>query len=263
MKCLICRNPTEFYFRKQFSQFGLSDVDYRQCPHCGFVVSETHLEMSAEEWQTLNSRFHRDEAVMENNPQNRPPPYFDQALMLHLLRSEELLENSQWLDWGAGSGKLSSILAHYFGRQLLNYDKYLPSSVNSVMDEWLQPRGFNVVVSSAVFEHVRSRDTLNEIESYVAPGGALAIHTLVRGKIPKDPNWMYLLAVHCAFHTNQSMEILMKEWGYTCSVYSELSKMWVLFREDPGAVQQKVQRINRNLAREYLHFKAGFMDYWP
>jgi hypothetical protein len=73
---------------------------------------------------------------------------------------------------------------------------------------------------------------------------------------------MYLLPVHCAFHTNKSMEILMEQWKYNCSVYNEQSKMWVLFREETKEVQARVDKLNNSLGWEYLHFKNGFMDYW-
>ena len=110
---------------------------------------------------------------------------------------------------------------------------------------------------------MRSRDALNEIESYVSNDGHLAVHTLVRGQIPNDAEWMYLLPVHCAFYTNRSMQMLMEQWNYTCSVYNEHSKMWVMFRNPPHEVSEKVTELNSTLGFEYLHFKNGFMDYWP
>jgi hypothetical protein len=104
---------------------------------------------------------------------------------------------------------------------------------------------------------------LDEIESYVGEGGCLGIHTLVRGEIPADPDWMYLLPVHCAFFTNKSMDMLMRQWGYTCSAYNEHAKMWAWFKTEPKLIGEKVAELNQSIGWEYLHFKAGFMDFWP
>jgi hypothetical protein len=58
------------------------------------------------------------------------------------------------------------------------------------------------------------------------------------------------------------MQILMESWGYSCSVYNEHSKLWVMFREDEALVEAKVDKLNESLGWQYLHFKRGFMDYW-
>ena len=131
-----------------------------------------------------------------------------------------------------------------------------------VSPEHLLTRNYDLVLNTAVFEHVRSRATLDEIESYVAPKGLLAIHTLVSELVPKDPNWMYLLPVHCAFHTNNGMQVLMDDWRYPCSVYNELAKMWVWFRWPTPVVKKKVEKLNSMLGWEFLKYKPGFMDYW-
>ena len=56
-----------------------------------------------------------------------------------------------------------------------------------VLSGKLIKRSYDLVLSSAVFEHVRSRNTLDEIESYVSEQGSLAVHTLVRpGKAACD-----------------------------------------------------------------------------
>ena len=54
----------------------------------------------------------------------------------------------------------------------------------------------------------------------------------------------------------------MNDWGYECSVYNEHSKMWVLFREKADVIESHVEKLNKSLGWEYLHFKEGFMDYW-
>ncbi|MBI5924934.1 MAG: class I SAM-dependent methyltransferase [Aquabacterium sp.] len=263
MQCMICQSGMQYFFSKQFDQFDLSKVDYWRCGACGFAASKTHLEMSEERWARLNNDFHSQTHYTEDNPYNRNQRYFNQALMLSLMRKQGLLAaQDNWLDWGCGVGAVSKLLRDYFGVHLGTYDKFFTPEVNAIAEADLRQRAFELLLNTAVFEHVRDRATLDEIESYVAPSGAFAIHTLVPENVPQDPNWMYLLPVHCAFHTNRSMQLLMDQWGYTCSVYNEHAKLWVLFKQDANAIEPKVQALNKAMGWSYLHFKRGFMDYW-
>ena len=251
-----------YYFTKQFEVCDLAGVDYWKCQNCGFCASKTHFEMSNERWVKLNDDFHSETHFTEDNPYNRNQRYFNQALMLSLMSKQGLIDGGEWVDWGCGVGAVAVLLDQYFGLKLSTYDKYFTPDIHALGDEQLVERSFDLVVNTAVFEHVTDRATLDEIESYVSNPGCFAIHTLIPETIPRDPEWMYLLPVHCAFHTNRSMQLLMDDWGYKCSVYNEDSKLWVLFREEPEAVQARVESLNRALGWEYLRFKPGFMDYW-
>lgn len=263
MECIICNGPMAYYFSKKFGEFGLGVVDYWKCRDCGFCASKTHFDMPPEEWGALNDAFHAITHGCEANPYNRNQRYFNQALMLHLGRTHGVVPQGKWLDWGCGVGAVAEQLARHFGQHLWTHDKFYRPHLNVISDADLVPRQFQLVLNTAVFEHVRDRATLDEIESYVAPDGCLAVHTLVPGAVPKDPEWMYLLPVHCAFHTNRSMGLLMEQWGYKCSVYNEHAKLWILLRREPEEVMSAVEGLNRLMGWEYLHFKRGFMDFWP
>lgn len=263
MKCIICEGAMSHHFTKTFGQYGLENVDYFACQDCGFTASKTHFEMTDTEWGRLNIDFHNDNNAREDNPYNRNQRYFQQAMMFYLMERHGLLRRDPWLDWGSGLGSVSEQLEHLFSLKLNNFDAYIQPERNVLTQDQLVERGYALVVNTAVFEHVRSRETLNEIESYVAGDGCLAVHTLVRGEIPTDPEWMYLLPVHCAFHTNSSMQVLMEQWGYTCSIYNEQSKTWVMFKQPFRQVRPLVQQLNNKLGFEYLHYKNGFMNYWP
>jgi hypothetical protein len=262
MNCMICGTTMAPFFSKTFEGFDLGQVDYAKCPSCGFAASQTHLEMDDARWARLNNDFHAQTHFSEGNPYNRNQRYFNQALMLHLMQRQGLVPTGRWLDWGCGVGAVAKLLQDQFALTLMTYDRYFTPHLNVLPEAQLQPRAFELVLNTAVFEHVRGRQTLDEIESYVAPGGCLAVHTLVPEHVPPDPNWMYLLPVHCAFHTNRSMQILMADWGYTCSVYNEHAKLWVLFKQPVDQVQPRVEALNAALGWQYLHFKPGFMDYW-
>lgn len=263
MNCTICSGVMAPHFTKRSGEYGMGLVEYVRCTSCGFSASVTHFEMSEKEWEEPSEKYHLDSFVRTDNPCNRNQRYFNQALMLHLLIRNKIIPSGEWLGWGSGSGALSKQLDQYFDIRLNNFDQYMGPGLYPLGQENLLRGGYQAVVNAVVFEHVRGRETLGEIESCVSPGGCLCIHTLVRGDIPADPEWMYLLPVHCAFHTNASMNHLMQQWGYTSSVYNEHAKMWVWFKQDPEPIAAKVADLNRLMGWEYLHFKRGFMDFWP
>lgn len=262
MNCIICSSKMIYYFTKFFEEYGLGSVDYYKCDSCGFCLSKNHVEMSDDDWKVLNHDFHVKSHGSNTNPFNRNQRYFNQSLMLYLMNKHDLIEHGSWLDWGAGNGVISNHLLKYFDLELHNYDMYFSADHNKVSEDELKLRGYNLVVNSGVFEHVRSRETLDRIEGYVKEDGCLAIHTLVAEEIPRGPDWMYLLPVHCSFHTNHSMDLLMKQWGYTSSVYNESSKLWVLFKGCDKTIKEHVDAMNNSLGWEYLYCRSGFVDYW-
>lgn len=251
-----------YSFSKTFDRFGLGKVDYVTCGSCGFCASKTHYELTSEEWERLNLAFHLEHNRRADDPHNRRERYFQQATMLNLMQRKGFFPKGPMLDWGSGEGDVSRLARAFFGMEVLNFDQYITPALNAVKQDELKERGHALVMSNAVFEHVTARATLDAIESLVAPGGCLAVHTLVPDAVPKDPGWMYLYPVHCSFHTNRSMQVLMDQWGYACSVYNERSKMWVLFKRPAAEIAPKVDELNRELGWNYLKFKAGFMDYW-
>ena len=60
-QCLVCASPVDEYFTKDFrGACGLGEVAYTRCGSCGFVASRTHQEMTDDQWNTLNDRYHNN-----------------------------------------------------------------------------------------------------------------------------------------------------------------------------------------------------------
>jgi hypothetical protein len=262
LTCFICGDKMHYHFSKQFQEPELGKVDYHACGNCGFTISKNHLELSNDDWVSLNIGWHRQNNQREENPWNREQRYFNQGQMLYLLKKCEIIQPKRILDWGSGEGLFSRVLNDIFDIQVLSFDKYIEPKYHAVQSLEGLKSSFELVLNNAVFEHVTSRETLDEINSYVNNTGCLSVHTLVRENIPADPDWMYLLPVHSCFHTNKSMEILMKQWGYTCSVYNEVAKLWVFFKADVAEMEKKISSANKQVGFNYFKFKEGFMDYW-
>lgn len=271
--CLICSAKTSYYFSKAYPGYtgcpfknGLK-VDYYKCEECGFVLSRTHVEMSDGEWSQLNASWHH---YFEQNPEvntTNQPPYADQALAIKLLCENGIIDATSTLDYAAGYGTMAKILQKYFGINISIYDKYIKDSRSDLtyVDE-RDLKKYKLVVNSAMFEHVLERSHLDAVNDLVASDGTLMLHTVICENIPSDPGWFYIAPmVHTAFHTNKSMEILMKQWGYAASIYSPQAKSWFLFKKESiliDTLEQRVDSINRELQTKYFHYKTGFMDYW-
>ncbi len=266
MKCLVCNCEMFYFFTKTFNNYALGQVEYWKCVHCGFVSSKTHCEMSEEEWGQLNIAYHETYQHKGHNSDdprwverlNSQARVIDDAARIGLIK-----ENGQWLDYACGDGQLSSILNADFKRVLLNYDKYMPSGNGFLAHADIAPRTFDFVITTSVFEHFTRRSHYDEVESLVAPSEVFGLHTLVCENIPQNPDWFYLLPVHCSFHTNKSMSILLKQWGYSESVYNVESRLWLLFKTGSQDVGNILEAANqRSDAPQYIHNPNGFVDYW-
>ncbi|MEO8368108.1 MAG: methyltransferase domain-containing protein [Candidatus Solibacter sp.] len=256
-----------FFISKEFKVRCLDTADYWRCNDCGFVVSKTHTEMSPSDWETLNHDIHASYQGTDHDPRD-PKWHARLQKQAHMLADAEevglLSKNDLWLDYACGDGKLSDLLRSRYDLKLLKYERYIDvgHSEGYVEDEALDPGAFNFVITTAVFEHLIRREQFDLVNDLVAKDGVLGLHTLVCEHVPADPTWFYLNPVHCACHTNRSMELLFQQWGYTSCVYHVDSQLWLWFKSDPQEVEATVIRANSRPGGLTYIFKRGFVDYW-
>jgi len=255
MRCIICNHPSKYSFSKHFDRFDLGKVDYWTCTACGFTISETHKNMPAPRWEKLNRDCHQAYQGTDENPTD--PRWLErlnaQAATIQLAYESGLIpSNLPWIDFACGDGKLSSLLKARSRLDLLKFDRYMQNAPEYLGTEDLLAGGFDFVITTSVFEHLTERSHFDAIEALVSEHGVLGMHTLVREKIPVAPDWFYLQAPHCSFHTNRSMEILFKQWGYQSSVYHVESRLWLWFKSNMSDFAR-----NQNFI-----YKNGFVDYW-
>lgn len=274
MKCIICESDTEYYFSKLFEEEPfksfmeeIGEVKYYKCTNCGFTISKTHYEMDFQQWEKLNFDYHsfseKKKAQSQRRGELNPPPYLEQSIMLKILSSNKIIDTECILDFAGGHGTLSKILHKYFDISMPIYDPYMNDGNDRTYISKENLKTYKTVITSALFEHITSREDLDEINRLVDQNGCLVVHTVIAERIPNDTNWFYLkIPVHCSFHTNKSMDILMKQWGYNCSLYCPSSKSWVLFKEIPKDINAKIDNINKEFQSEYLIYKNGFVDFW-
>lgn len=272
MKCIICNSKCSYYFSKEYLEKpynsfmkDIGKVEYYKCNNCGFVISKTHKELDDKEWNLLNHKFHdylENSSFAKNINQ---PPYIEQAMMISFLGNSGLIDNENMLDYAAGYGRLSKLLFKYHNINLPIFDPYIQDkdSSNTKYLKREDLKKYEVVINSAMFEHILKRDDLEQVNSLVSSDGCLIVHTVICENVPRDPNWFYLdPPVHTAFHTNSSMQILMDQWGYRSSIYCPNSKCWVLLKSSFSSVEGKIEQLNQELNIRWFYCKNGFMDYW-
>jgi len=270
MKCLICGSDSHHYFSKTYTEHPfdgfmreIGNVDYHRCVHCGFVASKTHAELDEDRWNNLNLRFHHWLQDPASEKKGNQPPYAEQAMMLNLLSRNGIIDTTSMLDYAAGYGTLSDILARYHDTRLPLFDPYVNAGDPTRYVDASDLATYKTVINSAMFEHVLRREDLDKVNQIVDIDGCMVIHTVVCENVPKDANWFYLrFPVHTAFHTNKSMDILMSQWGYRSSIYCPKSKSWVLLRQKVDVIEKEIARLNQELQSEWFHCKNGFVDYW-
>ena len=265
MKCIICNVSMEYFFSKNFSAYALNQVDYWNCPNCNFVISKTHAEMAQADWERLNADYHNTFLGLSTNADD--PRWISrlqaQTDVLNDLVELGILHRNRWLDFASGDGKLSGFLREQYQLELLNYDRYMPVGENFLTETSLVPQSFDFVLTTSVFEHIIKRRDLDDIAALVTKTGVMGLHTLVCENIPQDPDWFYLLPVHCAFHTNKSMSLLLQQWGFEASIYNVEARLWLFFRSGGSAVQTIIEQANQRAgSRPAYIFKRGFVDYW-
>lgn len=265
--CIICDGNTKYFFTKEYdSKYShmLTSSIFSKCENCGFTFSNTLFNMDDNIWNKLNEDFHLFLENPKDDSNINQPPYIEQANMLNILINNDII-NRNMIDYAGGMGTLSKILNRYFNIDLPVYDPYIKDIEDSsvmYMDSSNLTK-VDVLINSALFEHIRSIDDLNDINSLVSDSGVMIIHTVICEDIPEDPNWFYFTPpVHCAIHSNKSMGILMKNWGYVSSIYCKSAKCWILFKKEPNALMDLVDSINSLLQTDYFIYKKGFVDYW-
>lgn len=258
-RCFICEGSLVPAFAKQFDWEELGRVFYGRCAICGFVASSTHADLTEAAWQRINTAFHERRDVAAGRAgldrwRARADGYA--SAIQEAAAAGAIPDGGPWLDYGCGSGDLTSLIEERSKRAILRYEPFMPGSGGTWVDAHALPSGScDLVINTAMFEHVRDRQPLDHLASLVSRRGALALHTVVVESVPDDPTWFYLLPVHCAFFTNEAMRRLCTQWGFQSSAYHRDARLWLLFR-------RPLVEIPDALQREPWICREGFVAYW-
>lgn len=262
MTCLVCTTDMESAFHKDVPWEDLGRVEYVRCPSCGFVASATHAVMADDRWAAINEAFHHGGRAQEGAGRSTEARWrerlngYDAALRA-AADAGLVSTTAPWLDYACGDGALAELVEAWRAPIDRHEPFGAPDDPRWLDRDDLRRDHYDVVINTAMFEHVRDRSSLDHLVSLVAPDGALALHTVVVETVPADPGWFYLQPVHCAFFTNESMRRLCREWGFVAGAYHIDDRLWIL-RRRPWTDADATARLE---ALGWV-LDDGFVAYW-
>ncbi len=83
--------------------------------------------------------------------------------------------------------------------------------------------------------------------------------TSVVEEVPQDPDWHYLLPVHCTMWTNKAMQILYEQQKFRGCAYNLEARTWLMFRNRDD--YEKLKAVEKNLSGSWF-LSDNFVDYW-
>lgn len=261
MDCFVCGKEMTDYFTKKWGGNVLTG-DFVRCPDCGLVINRTMYEMPVQEWMEKNEELHSK--YQGTDEMKDDPKWLDRIntqgeIILQLYDLDVFSPVGQCIDYGCGDGKLADLVNR--NCQLIQkYDKYMGRGKQGYLeDKDVKQGGFDIVVCCSVLEHLIGKAEVEKVFGLIAEDGVLCLHTLVCEEVPKDPEWFYLLTVHCTLWTNRAMSILYKDNGFVGCAYNLESQMWFMFRNRGQFLKLKDAE---QALRGTWFFSDNFVDYW-
>lgn len=273
MNCFLCNEKMVPYFCQSLYGYKRSFV---RCPVCGLVIDETTYEMDEEEWSEKNRNFHTSYQGTEENMVD--PDWINRlkkrsSLFVQLFQTGAFPLESRAVDYGCGDGKLSAFFLQQYmkldnfdgRRQVLpkigKYDKYMSQSGDTdyFSSRDVCKKGFDIVITCSVFEHLLGKKDVDEILGLLSDKGIFCLHTLVCEEVPEDPEWYYLLPVHCTIWTNKAMSKLYTAYGFRGCAYNVEARMWLMYKDVDmfKGLKEKSGYIDGS-----WFFSEDFVDFW-
>lgn len=272
MRCIVCKGIMNNFFQKQY---GEMIHEFVRCSNCGIVINMTVYEMSEEAWARENDYHKNTQGEVDNRNEKwkkRLERLESQAqLVASLYKNGMFVTNNRAVDWGGGDGLFSKLVKKYLVEDnteeiqdyaVKTFEKYLRTNEqNLYLEESDLSNGeFDLVISSAVLEHLRGKEEIDSFFKLVKEDGVVVFHTLVCEEVPNDPSWFYInKPVHCTIWTNKSMEYVYNSYGFKGCAYHLPSKMWLLFKDE--AKYKKLIDIHDKIDGKWI-FEEKFVDYW-
>ena len=202
VNCNICQSTTRAFARAQI--LGRHDVQYYQCPSCGFVQTEepywlgeayqtaiTSTDLGVISRGTTFSRFTRNFILA----------YFD--------------SNAKFLDFGGGPGVFVRMMRD-MGFDFYLYDKYSENQFARGFEASTDGRGqYELVTAFEVFEHLVT--PLPEIERMLEFSGNILFSTLLLPAHNPPPGqwWYYGIehGQHVSIYTYAALAAVARKYG--------------------------------------------------
>ena len=212
----------------------------------------------------VNFEAHSSYQGTDSNPDD--PQWLErlqnQARMFVELFREKIFD-PQWkiIDYGCGDGKLADMINEKIETSpIKKYDEYM--SIGGGYDlskSDLVEKSFDVVANFSLIEHLIGKKDVDKILNLMKPNGIFVMCTSVVEEVPQDPDWHYLLPVHCTMWTNKAMQILYEQQKFRGCAYNLEARTWIMFRNRD--LFENLKAVKENLSGKWF-FSDDFVDYW-
>lgn len=167
------------------------------------------------------------------------------------LQRHGLMQTSRVLDYGCGRGLLLQYLRECGYTNIVGYDRYSDAFQDRAA---LRPAAYDVIVLQDVIEHVEDpRALLQELHTYLAPGGIVLVGTPRADHIRLKPHTRDWLQLHPPYHlhiyTRAALLQLGAEQGWTAAEFY-----------DRPYYDTRTVWFNARVAAKYQRFGDGTLD---
>ncbi len=202
MKCKICRSDTKKIDRSTI--LNKYDVDYFQCPNCGFVQTEEPYWLSESYSDAISVS---DTGMMSRN------------LMFSKLTTTILSilidKKGEFLDYGGGYGILTRLMRDN-GFDFYWYDKHAKNLVAKGFEGKLSEKKYEAITSFENFEHFEN--PLQDIEKIFNSTDFVLFSTdLVSIPAPTTKKWWYYClehGQHISLFSRKSLQFIANKYNY-------------------------------------------------
>ena len=217
--CKICGSETRRAFSLPSSKLtghpipdAPDDCPYFECEVCRFLFCDVHDESD-------HGKLYGDDYWSNQDPDWGGR--VNQTLRL-VLMSNKLLSFNPWelkvLDFGCGMGTFVQAAREHLQMQVWGTDIIEPR----FGIEWFVAKPgraeFDAVVSCEVIEHLpRPAEIMEEVKSYLRPGGVFAFQTAVYDPAACNRDWWYLGPAngHISLYSRDAFDVLAERLGVT------------------------------------------------
>ncbi len=199
-------------------------IYYHRCRSCGFLFTVAFDEFSSDDF---SRRLYNDDYIRVDPDFAEARPAGNAEAIRHLFGGTPSL---RLLDYGGGNGRLATHLRAAGFESVQTYDPFVAEHSHRPGER------FDCLVCFEVLEHSPyPRETLEEMDSLLTPGGMILFSTLVQGADfeAQGMNWWYIgpRNGHVSLHSRRSLLHLVEPMGYTFGSFND--NLHVLFRQVP------------------------------
>jgi len=195
MNCKICATNQIAYAQARI--LSKYDIQYFQCPSCGFIQTETPYWLGEAYTEVIASS---DVGVVSRTISLAETTAHYISLLFN--------SNGRYLDYGGAYGMFVRAMRDK-GFDFFWYDKYAKNLLSSGFEAKLND-SFDLVTSFEVLEHIA--DPLTEIEKMLHFSTNLLFSTqLIPASQPKPDHWQYFAletGQHVSFYSLKSLEVI-------------------------------------------------------